>query len=129
MEQGTVMQRFAHMPPGRIVRRGSGLALCTGALGFPGSQGARLARSEVRVDDGSSPAFAERYGFSIGRRRSASRLDPATSGGDRPPGAVEEVEATGIEFVSMADLGGSDGARRSVSLRSACSPGPEERTT
>jgi GNAT superfamily N-acetyltransferase len=103
------------MPPGRFWlevvvdptrrTRGIGSLLYTRALQFVQQQGATTLEAEVRDHMPESLHFAEQRGFKIDRHHFESTLELATFDEARFAGVVEAVEASGIRFFSLADLG------------------------
>ena len=86
-------------------RQGIGGMLYQQALAMALEQGATTLASRVRDDDPSSLAFAGRRGFSIERHLFESVVD-LTAFDEAPfAGVIEAVEATGIRFLTLADLG------------------------
>jgi GNAT superfamily N-acetyltransferase len=94
-------------------RRGQGVgsALYADAQAFLESQGAISLTSEVRDDCPASLRFAERRGFSVEGHQFESTLDLAAFGETPYQGVIPALEAAGMRFFSMADLGDSQAAR------------------
>lgn len=84
---------------------GIGAALYRRALATALELGATSLASRVRDDDAGSLAFAERRGFKIERHLFQSVADLATFDETPFAGLIEAVEASGIRFVTLADLG------------------------
>ncbi|HEX5546192.1 MAG TPA: GNAT family N-acetyltransferase [Ktedonobacterales bacterium] len=93
-------------------RRGLGTQLADAVLAFAREQGATRLAAEVRDNASEGLRFAERYGFRKDRHIFESRLHLADFDEQRFAGAVERAEAEGILFLTLADLGDSDEARR-----------------
>jgi GNAT superfamily N-acetyltransferase len=92
-------------------QQGVGGLLSQDALQFSQTQGAT--RLQGRVRDNCEPClrFAQRQGFLIERHLFESTLDLATFD-ERPfVGHIEAVEATGIRFFTLADLGNKEEAQ------------------
>ncbi|MBA2680654.1 MAG: GNAT family N-acetyltransferase [Ktedonobacteraceae bacterium] len=86
-------------------KQGIGELLYTHALQFVQEQGATTLEAEVRDHMPESLHFAEQRGFKIDRHHFESTLDLATFDEARFSGVVEAVEASGIRFFTLADLG------------------------
>ena len=95
-------------------RQGVGSALYTEALQFAQEQGATHLKAEVRDHLSESVRFAEKRGFKIDRHIFESKLDLRTFHPEPFFGIVEQVEATGIRFFSLADLGNTLEAQRKL---------------
>jgi len=95
-------------------RRGLGAQLADVALAFVREQGATRLAAEVRDNAAEGLRFAERYGFRTDRHIFESRLHLADFDEQRFAGVVGRVEAEGIRFLSLADLGDTDVARRKL---------------
>ena len=93
-------------------QQGIGTLLYQDALQFSQAQGAAQLRGQVRDDCAPGLRFAERQGFSVERHRFESTLDLATFDERRFAGHVEAIEATGIRFFTLADLGNTEAAQR-----------------
>lgn len=93
-------------------RRGLGAQLADAALAFARKQEATQLAAEVRDNMPEGVRFAERYGFRTDRHIFESRLPLADFDEQRFAGAVERAESEGIRFLSLADLGDTDEARR-----------------
>jgi GNAT superfamily N-acetyltransferase len=85
--------------------QGIGSMLFDHALAFVREQNATHADSEVRDNCVDCLRFAERRGFQIERHLFESRLDLTTFDESRSAGTVEAVEASGIRFFTLADVG------------------------
>ncbi|MGH2515319.1 MAG: GNAT family N-acetyltransferase [Ktedonobacterales bacterium] len=94
--------------------RGIGARLFAEVDGFARERGATIARAEVRDQVTDGLRFAERHGFHIERHIFESTLDLAAF--DEAPfvAAVMDAEEGGIRFVSLADLGDTEEARRKL---------------
>ncbi len=107
--------RNTWMRPGHIWMRvivdiahrhlGVGTLLFDDALAFIRTQDATHIESEVWDDCTICLQFAERHGFSIERHTFESRLDLDTFDESHFQGTIEAVEASGIRFFTLADLG------------------------
>jgi GNAT superfamily N-acetyltransferase len=95
-------------------RRGLGVQLADAALAFAREQGATRLAAEVRDNAVEGLRFAERYGFRRDRHIFESRLHLADFDEQRFAGTVERVESDGIRFLTLADLGDTDEARRKL---------------
>ncbi|HLL80225.1 MAG TPA: GNAT family N-acetyltransferase [Ktedonobacteraceae bacterium] len=123
-----VMVGFAHvirwswMPPGqlwaRVVvdpvhqRRGAGTYLYERAIEIARSQNSTRIMSDVKEDCPACLRFAEQRGFRVEHHTFESRLDLATFDEARFAGVIEAVEASGIRFFTLAELGDTEEARR-----------------
>lgn len=95
-------------------QQGNGSWLFEDALRFAREQGATLLEAEVRDHLPASLRFAEQHGFTIDRHLYESTLD-VTTFDERPfVGAIEAVEAQGIRFSTLADMGNSLDAQRNL---------------
>lgn len=93
-------------------RKGLGSQLYAAALQFAREHDAVRLLTEVRDSLPEALALAERRGFCVDRHLFESALDLA-SFDERPfAGIVEGVEAKGIRFLTLADLGDTEEARR-----------------
>jgi RimJ/RimL family protein N-acetyltransferase len=94
--------------------QGIGTALYEQALATAQEQGATSLASRVRDDDSASLAFAQRRGFVIERHLFESVVDLTAF--DEVPfaGVVAAVEASGIRFRTLADLGNTRDALRKL---------------
>lgn len=91
---------------------GIGGRLYADALPFALAHGAARLETTISDADPASRRFAERRGFAVERHIFESLLD-VTAFDERPfAGLVEAVEAGGIRFFSLADLGDTAAARR-----------------
>ncbi|HEY1391355.1 MAG TPA: GNAT family N-acetyltransferase [Ktedonobacterales bacterium] len=95
-------------------RQGLGTQLAEAALAFAREQGATRLAAEVRDNVAEGLRFAERYGFRRDRHIFESRLSMANFDEQQFAGAVARVEAEGIRFLTLADLGDTDTARRKL---------------
>ena len=93
-------------------RQGLGAQLTDAALTFAREQGATRLVAEVRDNIPEGLRFAARYGFQLNRHIFESRLQLATFDEQPFAGAVGHVEAAGIRFFTLADVGDTDEARR-----------------
>ena len=128
-EQGVVVGyndagRDSWMSPGRFWaeinvdvawrRQGIGERLFADMVQFAQGQSATVLEVEVRDHLPESVRFAGQHGFAINRHIFESTLD-LTSFDEQPfAGAIERVEAQGIRFCTLADLGGSPEAQRNL---------------
>ncbi len=95
-------------------RQGVGSQLFDDALQCAQEQEATLLETEVRDHLPASVHFAERRGFVIDRHTNESTLD-VTTFDERPfSGAIEAVEAQGIRFRTLADMGNTFEAQRNL---------------
>lgn len=95
-------------------RQGIGSLLYADALQFAQQRHATRLKAEVRDHLPESLRFAERRGFKINRHLFESTLDLQTFNAQRFAGLVESVEASGIHFFSLADLGNTLEAQRKL---------------
>lgn len=86
-------------------RQGIGSHLYTIAHQFTRFYNASLLESEVREDQPEAVQFAQHRGFTIHRHLFESTLDLARFDEARFQGVIEQVEASGIRFFSLAELG------------------------
>lgn len=93
-------------------RQGLGAQLTESALTFAREHDATRLDAEVRDNRPDGLRFAERYGFRAHRHIFESRLSLATFDEQPFEGAIARVEAAGVRFVTLANLGDSDEARR-----------------
>jgi len=93
-------------------RQGLGPRLAEAALAFAKEQGATRLVAEVRDNAVEGLRFAERYGFRKDRHIFESRLYLIDFDEQRFAGTVARMETEGIRFLSLADLGDTDEARR-----------------
>ncbi len=84
---------------------GIGALLLEDAVERLSTQHATHIDSDVWDDCSLCLQFAEKHGFSIERHMFESRLDLATFDESRFAGTIEAVEASGIRFFTLADLG------------------------
>ena len=85
-------------------RRGIGAQLYEDALDMARSHGAVLLESEVRENDAAGVRFACERGFAVNRHMFESVIDLAAFDESRFAGLVEAVQASGIRFLSLADV-------------------------
>ena len=85
--------------------QGIGSTLFAQALALATEQRAAILATQVRDDQPESLAFAERRNFHIERHIFESVIDLATFDQSRFTGLIEDVEATGIRFFTLADVG------------------------
>lgn len=114
--------RWSWMPPGQVWARivvdptqrhcGAGTYLYERAVEIARSHHATHIMSEVGEDCPECLRFAEHRGFHIEHHTFESRLNLATFDEASFAGVIEAVEATGIRFFTLADLGNTDEARR-----------------
>lgn len=88
-----------------VSRHGIGARLYTDALQFAQAQGATSLEVQIRDHLPEALRFAQARGFQITRHHFESTLDLATFDEQRFAGVIEGLEATGIRFFSLADLG------------------------
>ncbi|HEV2404477.1 MAG TPA: GNAT family N-acetyltransferase [Ktedonobacterales bacterium] len=95
-------------------RRGIGTRLCDALFEWAGERGGATYRAEARDNMPESLRFAERRGFQIDRHIFESALD-LTTFDERPfVTTLDATRAAGIRFFSLADLGDTMDARRSL---------------
>ena len=85
--------------------QGIGSTLFAQALELATEQHATILATQVRDDQPESLAFAERRNFHLERHIFESVIDPATFEPSRFAGLIEDVEADGIRFFTLADVG------------------------
>ncbi len=85
-------------------RRGVGAQLYDNALELASSHGVVELESEVREDDAAGIRFARQRGFTVNRHIFESVVDLTAFDEGRFAGLVEAVQATGIRFLSLADV-------------------------
>lgn len=95
-------------------RQGAGSRLFEDALQFVQEQDATLLETEVRDHLPASVRFAEQHGFTIDRHLYESTLDVTTFDERLFAGAIEAVEAQGIRFCTLADMGDTLEAQRNL---------------
>lgn len=95
-------------------KQGIGSLLYTDALDFARSQGATILEAEVRDNLPESLRFCQQRGFRIDRHIFESTLALATFDESRFDGVIEQAEASGIRFASLADFNDSLEARRKL---------------
>lgn len=88
-----------------VSRQGIGARLYTDALQFAQTQGATSLEVQIRDHLPEALRFAQARGFQINRHHFESTLDLATFDEQRFTGVIEGLEANGIRFFSLADLG------------------------
>jgi GNAT superfamily N-acetyltransferase len=96
--------------PGRR-RRGIGGRLLSDTLEWCRGQGGRMLHGSVRDDDPGSLRFAEAQGFSRTDHSYESVLDLDQFDESAFAGTIERLEAAGIRFFSMADVGNTAEAK------------------
>jgi GNAT superfamily N-acetyltransferase len=89
-----------------------GQTLYDDALAFLATQQATTIKSKVRDDMPGWLHFAQQRGFSIDRHLFESTLDLAYFDETPLAGTIEAIEATGIRFLTLADLGNSEATLR-----------------
>lgn len=99
---------------GRWRGQGIGSTLYAHALTLATEQHATVLATQVRDDQPESLAFAERRNFHVERHIFESTIDLATFDGSRFAGLVKAVEATGIRFFTLADVGNTREALRAL---------------
>jgi GNAT superfamily N-acetyltransferase len=92
--------------------QGVGTLLYQDALHFCQTQGATRLQGQVRDNCDACLGFAQRRGFQITRHAFESTLDVATFDENRFAGHIEAIQATGIRFFTLADLGNTLEAQR-----------------
>ena len=93
-------------------RRGLGSRLYDDLTGFALEHGATRFEAEVRDNFPAGLRFAERRGFRIRRHNFESVLRLADFDATPFVGLIEAVEASGVRFSSLAELGDTEAARR-----------------
>lgn len=88
--------------------RGAGSELYAGALALVKSEGATRLASEVRDNCPVSLQFARRRGFEIADQSFQSALDLTTFDDSPYSGLIEDLQAAGIRFFSLAPIGDSE---------------------
>ncbi|HLV97811.1 MAG TPA: GNAT family N-acetyltransferase [Ktedonobacterales bacterium] len=126
-EQGQIIGyndagRDPWMPPGLFdvevlvdptwCRQGIGALLYQDALQFCQAQGATRLQGMLRDNCPPCLRFAEQRGFRIERHRFESTLDLDAFDERRFAGHIEAIEASGIHFFTLADLGNTKEAQR-----------------
>jgi GNAT superfamily N-acetyltransferase len=97
-----------------VSQRGVGSQLYADGVQFARDHGATLLEAEVRDHLPDALHFAQQRGFQLDRHIFESTLDLATFDEERFAGVIESVEASGIRFFSLADLGNTEEAQRSM---------------
>jgi GNAT superfamily N-acetyltransferase len=95
-------------------RQGIGTALFHAAMAYGRKHGATRVLAEVRDDSADSLRFAEKRRFVTSHHVFDSALDLATFDETPFAGVVEQLEAEGIEFITLADTGKTDEALRQL---------------
>ena len=95
-------------------QQGTGSRLFEDALQVAREQGATLLETEVRDHLPNSVRFAERHGFTIDRHLYESTLDVTTFDEQLFASAIEAVEAQGVHFCTLADMGDTLEAQRNL---------------
>ncbi len=95
-------------------RQGIGTRLYQDAAAFSLSQGATRLETEVRDHNPEWLAFAQARGFHVDRHVFESTLDLATFDHTRFAGVIESVQAQGIRFASLAEVGDTPENRRKL---------------
>lgn len=85
-------------------QRGIGTQLYDNALDFAIKHGVVLLESEVREDAAAGVNFARERDFAVNRHIFESAIDLAAFEESRFAGLVEAVQASGIRFLSLADV-------------------------
>jgi GNAT superfamily N-acetyltransferase len=93
---------------------GIGIRLLNDAVAFIRAQNATHIESEVWDNCVICLQFAEKHGFSIERHTFESRLDLSAFDESRFEGTIEAVEASGIRFFTLADLGNTPEAKQKL---------------
>lgn len=86
-------------------RQGTGARLFENGVLFVRSQGGIVLESAIRDNDPGSLQFAERRGYWIERHSFDSVLDLASFEASYFSGLLEQIQAAGFRFFSLADLG------------------------
>lgn len=99
---------------GKWQKQGVGELLYQDVEAFGAANGASLLTSEIREDFPSALRFAEQHGFHIERHLYESTLDLEQFDPAPFQAVLHQVEAQGVRFVSLADLGDTQEARRKL---------------
>ena len=120
----SIAAHYSWTPPGKFVitvnvertQRGQGVgsSLYTSARQFAEEHGASLLASRVREEQSEGVQFAQRRGFTIHRHEFESTLDLASFDETRFQGVIEQVEASGIHFHSLAELGNTTESQKKL---------------
>lgn len=95
-------------------RRGIGALLYDDAVKFARAQGANRLTCEVRDDMPDWLKFARVRGFEIDRHIFESTLDLKTFDETQFAGVIESVQAQGVRFSSLAEVGNTEANRREL---------------
>src|SRR5262249_23596223 len=95
-------------------RQGIGTQLYEHASKQAQGMGATCFYSSVLESQPEALRFAQQRGYSIERQTFESLIDLHSFDESRFAGLIESVEATGIRFFSLADLGDTEAARRKL---------------
>lgn len=95
-------------------RRGIGTLLYDDAISFARAHGANRLTCEVRDDRSEWLKFAQTRGFEIDRHIFESTLDLKTFDETQFAGVIESVQAQGIRFSSLAEVGNTEANRRKL---------------
>lgn len=101
---------------------GIGAALAAQVQAWALEQGATLLETMVRDHRPDAVAFAERRGFEMDRHIFESTLDPNTFDESRFAGVVDAVQASGIEFYTLAERTGEQYRRAAYEVLRASVP-------
>jgi GNAT superfamily N-acetyltransferase len=91
-----------------------GSMLYSNALQFAQEQGAVSLEAEVRDNMPEALGFAQKHGFQINRHLFESTLKLAQFDNTPFTGVIASVEASGIRFFTLADLGNTEEAQRKL---------------
>lgn len=95
-------------------KQGIGTRLYTDALQFAQTHRATTLEAEIRDHLPEALHFAQKRGFQIDRHIFESTLDLGTFGEKHFAGVIESLEASGIHFFTLADLGNTQEAQRKL---------------
>jgi GNAT superfamily N-acetyltransferase len=93
-------------------QQGIGALLYQDAFQFSKAQGAIRLQGMLRDNCAPCLRFAEQRGFSIERHRFESMLDLGAFDERSFSGHIQAIETSGIRFLTLADLGNTEGAQR-----------------
>lgn len=94
--------------------RGAGSALWDAARDSLAAAHATRIEAQIRDTDATAERFAQARAFLLERRRFESTLDLASFEWSRFAGVIERLEACGARFLSLADAGDTEDARRTA---------------
>ncbi len=103
MNAGRIMVKVWTHPDQR--NKGFGGQLYDAAATFAASKGAQELQTNVFDNEPDAIRFAEKRGFKVERHLFESTIDLDSFDGQPFEGIIEQVEASGIRFFSLADVG------------------------